>query len=92
MEAVGGLANVLQTYGGWGVAAVLCFVVYRLWSAYEVVRNKNEDILKTQSTNAIALVEEMTKAVVEHKSALERVAGTLGDFARRLENVEKKLE
>lgn len=88
---MGGVAGLLQTYGAWGLVSILLFVVGYQWKAYVAVRDKNEGQHAEQTARAIALVEDVTKASIEHMHAIEKVASALTSLERRTENVEKKL-
>jgi hypothetical protein len=91
MEIITGIANLLQTYGAWGLVSILLVVIYYQWKAYVAVRDKNEGSFTEQAKSTIALVEEGTTASVEHRNAIDRVAVALIALERRMENVEKKL-
>ena len=88
---VKGLAELLQTYGAWGVVAVLMGVVWFLFSRYAGARDKIDQTLEAQVKGQTALVEEQTKAQVELKNAIVALTSALQAVERRLENVEKKL-
>lgn len=95
---VTGLAHLLQTYGGWGLAALMMTVSAFLFKKYVDARDKNDAALRQQITDAQAqvkgateLVEECTKASVQQTNALHNVNDAMRAIERRLENVEKKL-
>ena len=88
---IAGLAQLLQTYGAWGLVAVLMFVVWFLFRKYVEARDKNENTLQAQVKGATDMAEEVTKASVEQKNALVNTTDALKAMERRLENVEKKL-
>jgi hypothetical protein len=85
------LAQTLQTYGAWGLCAVLMVALVVQWRSYVAVRDRYEEIAQQQVKGAIELVEECTKAGVEQKNALVSVTKALEALERRLENVEKRV-
>lgn len=88
---VAGLAQLLQTYGAWGLVAILMVVCVFLFRKYVEARDKNDGTLQAQVKGATELVEECTKNSVEQKNALVNVTNAMLALERRLENVEKKL-
>jgi ABC-type anion transport system duplicated permease subunit len=85
-----GLAQILESYGPWGLVAVLMVTCGALFRAYVVARDKNDTTLQAQVKGTTELVEEMTRAAVEQKNALMQLTGALSTFERRLENVERR--
>lgn len=90
MADITGLAQLLQSYGPWGLVAVLMVTCGVLFRAYVVARDKNDTTLQAQVKGTTELVEEMTKAAVEQKNALTNLTSALQTFERRLENVERR--
>lgn len=95
---ISGLAQLLNTYGAWGVVAILLVAVFFLFKRLEAARDSKDGTLEQQVKAQTALAEEQlkaaveqTKAAVELKNALVNHTNTLQAFERRLENVEKKL-
>lgn len=84
------LAALLQSYGGWGLAAILMLVCAFLFRAYVDARNKNDGTLEAQVKASTTLVESQVKTAVELQNALENLTSALQAIERRLENVEKK--
>jgi len=58
------LANILQVTGGWGLSAVLCYVIYRLYNDNQKQAKKNHEefvaVLK-ETTEMLASVQEHMK-------------------------------
>lgn len=91
VEAATGLAQLLQTYGAWGLVAVLLLaLVYKDRQLLERVE-KSDSEHQLQLKGTIDLVEEVTKATVNHSNAIDKVSAALSSLDRRLENVEKKV-
>ena len=84
------LAQFMQSYGGWGLAALLMLVCAFLFRAYVSARDKNDGTLEAQVKGSTSLVEAHTKSSVELQNALENLTNALQSIERRLENVEKK--
>jgi membrane protein implicated in regulation of membrane protease activity len=91
ISPVSGLASLLQTYGAWGLVAVLMVVIWFLFNKYQAARDKNDTTLEAQVRGSTGLVEESVKASVELKNSLDRTTEALKAVERRLENVEDKL-
>lgn len=89
---VSGLAQLLQTYGAWGLVAILMVVAWFLFSRYAEARDKNDGTLEAQVKGTTELVEEHVKASIELKNALVNLTDALRSIERRFENVEKKME
>lgn len=92
LAPITGLAQLLQTYGAWGLVAILMVVVYFLFRKYVDARDKNDGTLETQVKGQTELVEEQVKASVELKNAIVNLTEALRSIERRLENVEKKVQ
>jgi len=91
VEPVTTLAQTLQTYGAWGIVAVLLVALAYLWRAYVAARDKRDAENMEQVKAAFAMVEECTKTAVEQRNASVATAEALKEIGRRLENVEDKL-
>ncbi len=91
VEAASGLAQILQTYGAWGLVAILmiALVLKDRQLLERVEKSDNEHQVQLKGT--IDLVEEVTTASVNHTNAIEKVSAALAALDRRLENVEKKV-
>lgn len=89
IDPVSGLAQTLQSYGAWGLSAILMLSCAYLFKKYVEARDKNEATLTAQVQGAVQLVEEATTAAVEQRKALDDVAKALTALERRLEYVEK---
>lgn len=89
MTEVGGLAAVLQSYGPWAMVAVLIVALVGTAKAYVDIRDRYLVSDAERSKAELALVEEMVKATVEQKAALEKLVEALRALERRVENVEK---
>lgn len=90
LTPVTGLAQLLQTYGAWGIVSVLMGVVWFLFRRYAEARDKNDQTLEAQVKASIALVEEQTASAIQLKNAIESLTNAVKAMERRLENVEKK--
>jgi len=83
------MAQTMQSYGGWGLSAILMGVCGLLFRALMSARDKNDTTLEVQVRGAIDMVEASTTAHVELRHALDKVGEALKAIERRLENVEK---
>jgi hypothetical protein len=92
LEPVTTLAQTLQTYGAWGLSAILMVALYFTARSYVTARDKRDTENQEQIKAAFSMVEECAKTAVEQKNATVLAADALRELARRLENVEKKLE
>lgn len=93
-----GLAQMIQTYGGWGLSTILMAVIAFLFGALMKARDKNDVTLEAQVKaaelqvkGATSLVEELTKTAVETRHSTMNMTDALRALERRLENVEKRL-
>lgn len=93
------IAQLIQAYGGWGLAALMMVVCAFLFTKFVEARDKIDVALQAQIVQAQAqvkgstdLVEELTKASVDHTHALTNVSEALKTVERRLENVEKRTQ
>ena len=81
---VGSLAHDLQTYGGWGVAALLAIAL--IFLIRYVVKNDGK-----HANLAIELVKESTRASVETTHAVNNSTKALETLSHRLETLERLL-
>lgn len=86
-----GLAATLQSYGGWGLSAILMSVIVYLFFALQRARDSKEGTLEAQVKSATQIIEETTKSSVQLNGALINLTDAMKSMDRRLENVEDKL-
>lgn len=83
-----GIADMLQTYGGWGVASICLGVIWRMAS---YIAKLHEQQRKSCAACALAAKEETrttVAALVETRDALRAFKEAMEALARRLEKLE----
>jgi hypothetical protein len=68
MEAIGTLSEILRAGGGWGLAAVLCIVIWRL---LVYIRELHRERIREQKA-AIQLLEGVKSSLAGNEKALDR--------------------
>lgn len=91
MDEVAGLAQLLKDYGPWGLTAVLMVALAYKDRQYNARVEKSDVEHQVQLKGTIELVEDVTKATVNHTNAIDKVTAALASLDRRVESVEKKV-
>ena len=84
MEPVIGIAEMLQTYGGWGVAVV--FLVL-LWCLYRSTNN----ILESRHQESIEIIASTNQTLTRCSQAMEQTVRIVTDLDHTLDDIKEQL-
>lgn len=84
MEVAKSLADVLQTYGGWGVSAILMVTVGFMARHIQHLNSERLEDQKAYNEEMLQLVEKRVETDLKHAAAFRSLREVIGKLVDRL--------